>query len=81
MLILANCWFWWLEGFGHEIYEAQQSLVWGVFILEVVLMLSKRLTNVLHGSIFSDRLAANIPTHWMARLNSNFRYNSNLGSH
>ena len=81
MLILANCWFWWLEGFGHEIYEAQQSMVWGVFILEVVLMLSKRLTNGVHGGLLSDRLAANIPTHWMARFNSNLCPNSNLGGY
>ena len=81
MLILANCWLWWLEGFGHEIYEAQQSIVWGVFILEVALMLSKRLTNGLHGGIFVGRLAANLPAHWVARINSNIRPNSNLGSH
>ena len=81
MLILANCWFWWLEGFGHEVYEAQQSIVWAVFVVEVVLMLSKRLTNGIHGGIFSDRLAANIPTHWMARFDSNLRIDSNLGSY
>ena len=81
VLILANCWFWWLEGFGHEIYEAQQSMVWAVFILEVVLMLRKRLTNGLHGGIFRDRLAANIPTHWMARFNSNICPHRNMGSY
>ncbi len=80
MLILANCWFWWLEGFGHEVYEAQQSVVWAVFVVEVVMMLSKRLTDGVHGGLFRDRLAANIPTSWMASKHSDLCNDSYMGT-
>ncbi len=80
MLILANCWFWWLEGFGHEVYEAQQSIVWAVFVIEVVMMLSKRLTDGVHGGLYRDRLAANITTSGMASKHSNLCNNSYMGT-
>ena len=51
MLILANGYFWWQEGNGHQIQEIQQAVVWIVFAIEVALMLSPRLTNGIHGVI------------------------------
>ncbi len=77
MLILANAWFWWLEGFGHEVYEAQQGIVWAVFVIEVVLMLSKRLTNGVHGSLCRINLAGNTPAPNVASNHVNHCFENN----
>ena len=60
MLILANGYFWWQEGNGHQIQEIQQAVVWIVFAIEVALMLSPRLTNGIHGVIQRFSVAGNI---------------------
>jgi hypothetical protein len=60
MLILANGYFWLQEGNGYQVQAIQQAIVWAVFIIEVALMLSPRLTNGIHGAIQRFNLARNI---------------------
>jgi hypothetical protein len=79
MLILSNIYFWWQEGNGHQIQIIQQSIVWMVFVIEVLLMLSPRLTNGIHGVVQRINLARNITTIGCTRFNSYFRSKANIG--
>jgi hypothetical protein len=60
MLILANGYFWLQEGNSYQVQATQQVIVWAVFIIEVALMLSPRLTNGIHGAIQRFNLARNL---------------------
>jgi heme/copper-type cytochrome/quinol oxidase subunit 1 len=79
MLILANIYFWWQEGNGHQIQIIQQSIVWMVFVTEVLLMLSPRLTNGIHGVVQRFNLARNIAAIDYTRIISYFRSKANIG--
>lgn len=61
MLILTNGVFWYLEGNGYHIQTTQQAILWSVFIIEVALMLSPRLTNGIHGVVQRINVARNNP--------------------
>jgi hypothetical protein len=79
MLILANIYFWLQEGSGHQIQMIQQSIVWMVFIIEIALMLSPRLTNGIHGVVQRVSLARNIEKIGYSRNHSAYSSKANIG--
>jgi hypothetical protein len=72
MLILANCYFWWQEGNGNQVQHIQQGFVWTVFAIEVLLMLSPRLTDGIHGIVHRAIAARNIATARYTRNNRTY---------
>jgi hypothetical protein len=79
MLILANIYFWWQEGNSHQVQNVQQSVVWTVLVVEVVLMLSPRLTNGIHGVIQRINFARNIAKISYSRNHRACRSKANIG--
>ena len=66
VVIFANIYFFWLEGQGHQIQDIQQTFVWSVFVVEVALMLSPRLTNGIHRVVQGFIRPRNAATHGIA---------------
>ena len=64
VLILANGYFFWLEGIGYQVQKVQQAFVWFVFFIEVALMLSQRLTNGIHGAVQRLVIAGGVAKNW-----------------
>ena len=56
ILISGNIIAWYAEGLGINVEAFYQQAVWAIFIIELALMLSKRLTNVVHGVVHRSRL-------------------------
>lgn len=79
MLILVNGYFWLQEGNGHHVQAIQQAIVWSVFIIEVALMLSPRLTNGIHGAIQRFNLARNLAAIGYSRNHRSHSVEDNAG--
>ena len=57
--ILANIGIFWLEGLGVNAWSLYQAVLWVILIVELVMMYSPRLTDVLHGSLHGSDMAGN----------------------
>jgi hypothetical protein len=79
MLILANGYFWMQEGNAQQIQAIQQAIVWAVFIIEIALMLSPRLTNGIHRAIQRFNLARNIAKIGYSRNHRSHSSKANIG--
>jgi hypothetical protein len=57
VLISVNIIAWYIEGLGINVEAYYQQAVWVVFIIELALMFSERLTNVVHGVVHRPSVA------------------------
>jgi hypothetical protein len=56
ILVSGNLVFWYVEGLGNDVEAIYQQAVLAMFCIELALMFSKRLTNVVHGVVHRPKL-------------------------
>jgi hypothetical protein len=79
VLVSVNIVAWYVEGLGVNVEAYYQQAVWAVFGIELALMFSERLTNVVHGIVHRPSLAGDTAAPIVAFEHLDYRIESNAG--